>query len=126
MSTGPGEREAQTTGRSVVAFGDDVRGSRELIAETLRSVAGIANLVLASDDRADAVEPDAAAAAEAIVFDTLGVAVVARDPSALTASISSAATPGAAIVAVEPERVMHAIALEDPPSPSRRSLTTTR
>jgi len=113
MSTGPGEQEAQTTGRSVVAFGDDVGGSRDLIGETLRSIAGIANVVLASDHRAGAPEPDAAAGAEAIVFDTLGVALVAREPSALAASISSAGAPGAAIVAVEPERVMHAIAVED-------------
>jgi subtilisin len=119
MSTYPGEQEAQTTGRSVVVFGDDVRGNRELIVETLRSLAGITDVVLASDHREGALEPDAAAEAEAIAFDALGVAVVARDPSTLTASIAAQSVSGGAILAVEPERVMHAITVEDPAAAAR-------
>lgn len=84
---------AQTTGRSVVVFADGVRGDGAAIAEALRSIA---------------------ADAGAITFAALGIAVVAVDPSALTGAIATNGTPSGPIVAVEPERVMHAIKTEEP------------
>ena len=119
MSTGPGEQEPQTTGRSVVVFGDDMRGDREAITARLRSFAGITSVVRAGDYREGALDADAAAGAEAIAFDALGVAVVGIDPGALTASVASAQASDGQILAIEPERVMRAIA-EPAPAASAR------
>ena len=111
MSTPPGKRVPETTGRSVVVLSDAVRGDRDALAAALRSLGDITSVVGTADDPAG-LDPDAAAAADAIAFDALGVAVVARDPSTLTANVRSVAAAGGEIVAVEPERVMHAIVVE--------------
>jgi subtilisin len=92
--------EAQTTGRSVVVFADDVRGDTVAVAAALRSLAGTEG-------------------ADAISFDALGVAVVAVDPTALAATIAADGAARSAIVAVEPERVMHAISVEEPAAAAR-------
>jgi len=107
----------QTTGRSVVVFSDDVRGDRAAIVSALKSLAGITSAFGTTDFRAGALDPDATAGAEAIVFDALGLAVVAREPSALRAVFASAGTAGtmgAAVVAIEPERILHAIETTPP------------
>lgn len=109
MSTGGGQQEPLATGRSVVVLGDDVRGDSDAITATLRSLAGITTVVRASDHRHGVLDPGAAAGAAAIAFDALGVAVVGREPAALTAGYAAAQAPGGGIVAVEPERVMRAI-----------------
>jgi subtilisin len=111
MSTRPGERGPETTGRAVVVFSEDLRGDGDAIAAALRSLAGVTRVVAGIDGLTGALEPDEPAA---IAFDALGVAVVARDPRTLTARVRSAAAPDGRIVAVEPERVMHAIAIERP------------
>ena len=116
MSTGPGEQEPQTTGRSVVVFSDDVRGDRDAIAATLRSLTAITNIVGPDDYMEGALDLSDAATAEAITFDALGLAVVARDPDALTASVGAAAGGSAGILTVEPERVMRAIAEKEAPA----------
>jgi subtilisin family serine protease len=92
--------EAQTTGRSVVVFADDVRGDTVAVAAALRSLAGTEG-------------------ADAISFDALGVAVVAVDPTALAATIAADGAARSAIVAVEPERVMHAISVEESAAAAR-------
>ena len=115
MSDQVGERdERQTTGRTVVVFGDEVRGDRAAIARVLQSLAGITNVVGPSDYEDGALDADAAQGAEAIAFDTLGIAVVAQPPSALSAAVASAGEQEgeAAVLAIEPERVLHAIAVE--------------
>jgi subtilisin len=111
MAARPGEPAPETTGRSVVVFSDDLRGDRDAIAAALRSLAGVTRVLAGIDDLTGALEPDEPAA---IVFDALGVAVVARDPGELTATVRSAGATDGKIVAVEPERVMHAIAVERP------------
>jgi len=68
MSTPQGERVPETTGRSVVVLSDAVRGDRDAIAAALRSLADIASVVGTADDPAG-LDPDAAAAADAIAFD---------------------------------------------------------
>jgi subtilisin family serine protease len=114
MSTVPEEQQPQTTGRSVVVFGDDVRGDADAVDALLRSVTAVSRIVRATDSAADTAAGDEAEAAEAIVFDTLGLAVVAVEPSALTAAVGADGARGGGIVAVEPERVMRAIAVEEP------------
>ena len=113
MSTQPGEGKPQTTGRSVVVFSDDVRGDRDAIAAALQSLRGVTDVSGAADYLAGA-DLDAAQDGQAITFDTLGIAVVALDPETLTASVASAPGDGGAIVAVEPERIMHAIGVDVP------------
>lgn len=112
MSTQPGEGQPQTTGRSVVVFSDDVRGDRDAIVAALRSLRGVTDVSAAADYAGAGAAQDG----QAITFDTLGVAVVALDPDTLTASVASAPGDGdgGAIVAVEPERVMHAISVDVP------------
>lgn len=112
MSEQVGDREQETTGRSVVVLGDAVRGDRAAIARALRALAGIENVIGPADYRDGALDADAAQDAEAIAFDTLGVAVVARAPAALSAAVASAGGRDGDIVAIEPERVLHAIAVE--------------
>ncbi|MGH2900682.1 MAG: hypothetical protein ACRDMZ_18550, partial [Solirubrobacteraceae bacterium] len=108
MSTRPGEREPKTTGRSVVVFGDDVCGDRDAIASALRALAGVTG-VNTADFRAEPLDPAAAAEAEAITFDALGIAVVARDPGTLSSALAADGVPAGAIVAIEPEHVLYAI-----------------
>lgn len=91
-------QDALTTGRSVVVFADDVRGDADAIARALQSIA-----------------PDS----DAVTFDTLGVAVVAARPSTLTGALATNGAPRGPIVAVEPERVMHAICGEEPAAAAR-------
>lgn len=110
MSTGPAEQQPQTTGRSVVVFGDGVRGDAAAITALLRSMAAVTRIVRTAASADGMPEGDEQAGAEAIVFDALGVAVVAVPPGALTAAIPA----GGVIVAVEPERVMRAIAVDRP------------
>ena len=110
MSTDrPGERQPQTTGRSLVVFSDDVRGDREAIAAALQSLSGVSSVVGSGEYRRGDLDLDAAAAGQAIAFDALGVAVIALEPGALSASVASAGAAQSAIVAIEPERIMHAI-----------------
>ena len=118
MSARPGEQVPETTGRSVVVFSDDVRGDRDAIAASLRSLAGVSSVVSSAAYGVDGPGADAAVAdGAAIAFEALGVAVVGVAPGALTASVASAGgagrdRPAGPIVAVEPERVMHAIKVE--------------
>jgi subtilisin family serine protease len=112
MSARTGEREVQTTGRSVVVFGDDARGDRAAIVSALTSLTGITSVVGTADFRSGALDPDAVTSAEAIAFDALGIAVVARDPSELRTLLASEGAADAGIVAIEPERILYAIETE--------------
>ena len=108
MSTDrPGERGPQTTGRSVIVFSDELSGDRDAIAAALQALSGVRSIVSAGDYRE--ADLDAAGGDRAIAFDTLGIAVVALDPGELTASVAAAGDAQSAIVAIEPERIMHAI-----------------
>lgn len=103
------------TGRSVVVFAEELCGDRPAMTAALRSLTGISSVVETSEHRARGPGADPAAGAQAIAFDTLGVAVVARDPTELAASLhAAAAEPDAVVVAVEPEHVMRAICVQRP------------
>ncbi len=112
MSHPEGGQEQMTTGRSVVVLSDGVRGDREAIAQALRSLAGVTSVLHMADMGSQERDPGTAASPEAIVFQTLGVAVLECDPAQLSAMHRAADDPGAAILAVEPERVMRAIETE--------------
>lgn len=114
MSEQVGERGMQTTGRSVVVLGDDAHGDRAAVTSALQSLARLERVVRSADYTDGALDAGQAAGADAIVFEALGVAVLARAPAELRAARSAAAAGDGAILAIEPERVMHAIAVQRP------------
>jgi subtilisin len=114
MSASSQEPAAQTTGRSVVVFSDDARGDGVAIATALRSLAQVRSVVAWRDAGDGALDADATAFTDAITFDALGVAVVARPPGELAESLAATQATSAAVVAVEPEHVLHAIVVEQP------------
>ena len=111
------EPTPQTTGRSVVVFGDDVRGDRNAILEALRSLIELTTVIDRSQADGAALQAGDSGTAEAITFDMLGLAVVARAPDDLAAALGGAQTSGSSIVAIEPERVQHAIEVEEEEQP---------
>jgi subtilisin family serine protease len=117
-----------TTGRLLVLLSE--RSVRMSVA-ALRRAAG-PRVATTLDVRSGALSPEQAEGADAILFDRLGVALVNVDPrdAARTARIRAAAAENAArILAVEPERVVHAYApartraapAPRPPSRTRRA-----
>jgi subtilisin family serine protease len=111
------------TGRLLVLLSDR---SVRLSVAALRRAAG-PRIATTLDVRSGVLTPEQAAGADAVYFDRLGVALVNVDPrdAARTARIRAAADENAArILAVEPERYVHAYgtAPRKPPArPARRS-----
>jgi subtilisin family serine protease len=97
------EGAAETTGRWVVTFVDDLAATAYV--ETLRS-AGLSNVASSLDFEAQAVNIAATEASDAVVFAELGVAVVSGDLSQVSAMQASA---GGRVVSVQPEYVHHAL-----------------
>ena len=111
------EPTPQTTGRSVVVFGDDVRGDRSKLLDALSALIELANVVGSSQADGAALQAEASGTADAITFDALGLAVVARSPEDLSAALEGAQKAGSSIVAIEPEHVQHAIVVEEDEQP---------
>jgi subtilisin family serine protease len=97
----------ETTGRYVVVFSDEVHGDPGAISEALQSVAGVSTLASTADFEAGALDVAQTEDADAIVFAELGVAVVRADPG--QALMAETVGPDRRILAVEPERILHAI-----------------
>jgi subtilisin len=104
-----GLAQVSPTGRYVMVFNDDVHGNDAATAEALRSVAGVTNIASTRDFAAGVLDVEQANAADATVFAELGVAVVAANPDQAT-RLATAGAADARIVAVEPERILYAIA----------------
>jgi subtilisin family serine protease len=96
----------ETTGRYLVLLpeGDVDAGIRALTDST-----GISAVARAADFSGHAFTAAQLASEGASVFDSLGVAVVSLDPDRVQ-SMRAAAATGGAVLAVEPERVVYAIA----------------
>lgn len=94
------DRSPEATGRYVVVFASDVPDP----APVLRS-AGMTEVVTAREAR----EAGGAAGADALVFPTLGVAVVSGDGDRLAALRASSDGPGR-VLSVSPELVHHVLA----------------
>lgn len=109
---GPGE---ETTGRFLVVFGDDAVNDPDRALAALRDSAGCSNVATSDDYEENAVDVEETAGADAVLFSTLGIAVVSGDKLPdLTAAVADAGNP---IVAVEPERFYYAIdAVAAPPT----------
>lgn len=99
----PEPAPAESTGRSIITFTAD--SSAEQRAQALAEISGISSV--ATDSVGDSADP-ARMDTDAIVFDTLGIAVTTT-AAAATELQASADDPQSVIVAVEPEYVVHAI-----------------
>lgn len=97
---GPSGPAPGTTGRFLVLLREGTSG-----AQTLNKVAGI-KVASSADFSAAAVTPESLGAAGGIVFEGLGVAVVDAQPDQVGA-LSAAGESG--VMAIEPERIVHAI-----------------
>ena len=100
-----------TTGRYLVLMREDaVQAGVRALTE-----AAELNVASAADFEGGVVDPDRLARGEAIVFDRLGVAVVNTPPEQFRA-LSAMATEESGILAIEPERVVYALAEDWPRS----------
>lgn len=101
----PGE----TTGRFLVLYKE---GATAQAVAALKDAAGLSAVASTADAESGALTAEQVAEADLLVFDKLGVAVVAADP-AQAAEVMSAAADEAndLILAVEPERVVRALAI---------------
>jgi subtilisin len=109
---GDADAGGEFTGKYLVLLHDD--GMKEGLA-AIKSAAGLSEVCNAADYDGAAVEMAEAEDAEVFVLDKLKVAVVNADPTQLSGLRSAAADDGA-ILAVEPERIMYALALPGDPT----------
>ncbi|GCE39597.1 possible subtilisin [Rhodococcus wratislaviensis] len=105
------DSRAETTGRQVVVFTDD--GRRTDPTALLRSLTGVSTVTRSGEFDSSAMDLEQVEAADAVVFDELGIAVVAADPDQLEALRAATAAPDVAVLSVEPELVHHALDSED-------------
>jgi subtilisin len=101
------DQTGEFTGRYLVVFSDEVQADAGAMSEALQSMTGVSEVASTRDFAEGALDPDQTESAEAIMFAELGVAVVAADPTDAAARSALEADPR--ILAVEPERIMHAI-----------------
>ena len=99
--------EMETTGRFIVTYREDAKD--EALA-SLASYAGLtqAKLMSSSDFGEGGVDIAQVPADGGVIFENLGIAVVNMDESAVSA-MSMEVGEGAAILAIEPEGIMHAL-----------------
>lgn len=100
----PGMPRVQTTGRQLVLFATE---ATETATRTLAETVGLKVTSIPPAETA-AVDPDSIAASEAMVFESIGVAVVNSAPDQAPV-LGTAATAANGILAIEPERVVYAI-----------------
>ncbi|MGH8906454.1 MAG: S8 family serine peptidase [Egibacteraceae bacterium] len=99
----------ETTGRYVVLFSNDARNDPGAISRSCISIAGVADIANSLDFEASALDVGETASADATIFAQLGCAVMQCDPSQFTALNVAVADDNPRILAVEPERILHAI-----------------
>ena len=104
--TTPTPNGALYTGRQVVVLAP--KSGKTNPARTLASIAGFSNITRSKDFEFQAVSMSEANAADATVFDELGVAVVSSDPDQRSA-LMAAAAEGDVVLSVEPELIHHAL-----------------
>jgi hypothetical protein len=107
-ANGAMSEHSEPTGRYVVVFADNLLGDESASTAALQSIAGVSNVLSARDFRDGGINIEEARDADATLFPTLGVAVVAGDPDRL-ASLTAAVGGDDRIEAVEPERILHAL-----------------
>ena len=98
------------TGRQVVVLAP--KSGRSNPARALASIAGLSNVAHTKDFESQALSMSDSDAAEATVFDELGVAVISSDPDQRSA-LMAAAAEGDVVLSVEPELIHHALTVTD-------------
>ncbi|MGH3925097.1 MAG: S8 family serine peptidase, partial [Pseudonocardiaceae bacterium] len=98
---------SEPTGRYLVVLADALQRDEEAMSAALRSVAGISDIVHASDFP-EGVELTQIDDTTALLFPQLGVAVMAGRPGRL-ASLNAAADEDERIDAVEPEQTLYSL-----------------
>ena len=104
------EQPGEFTGRYLVILRDD--GVKEGL-QAIKAASGLSHVCNTADFENSDVEMSQADEAEVFVLDKLNIAVVDTDPSQ-AGSLQAAAAEDSAILAVEPERIMHAISQHEP------------
>ncbi|MFC0449788.1 S8 family serine peptidase [Rhodococcus jostii] len=104
--------EPEVTGSHVVVF---TEGNRRDGAQTLRDVAGLSDVASSTEFEASAVDLSETRAADAVVFDELGIAVVTADPDQLATLQASAAAEDGAVLSIEPELMHYALSIGTDP-----------
>ncbi|WP_030338387.1 S8 family serine peptidase [Streptomyces sp. NRRL S-1022] len=98
----------EPTGRYVLTLADDVVGDANAMRATCQSLAGVSNVVESRELSEGAAELQELTESEAVLYPTLGLAVVASAEDRLEA-LSTAAAEDERIEAVEPELMVHAL-----------------
>jgi len=104
------EQPGEFTGRYLVLMRED--GAKDGL-KAIKAATGLDHVCSAADYEGGAVDMAESDAAEVLVLDKLSVAVVDTDPTQ-AGSLQAAAADDSAILAVEPERIMYAIAERQP------------
>ena len=104
-TTGP-----ELTGRQLITFTED--SSHEQRVDALRALSGIDNVASSADADNESVGPESFDAADATLFDRLGIAV-AEVPVTQEESFGADAEQDPVIVSVEPEHVVHALTVTE-------------
>ncbi|GAA1225942.1 S8 family serine peptidase [Pseudonocardia alaniniphila] len=120
--TGPdAQPAASTTGRYLLVISDELFGDDEASREVVREVSGVEDVVSTKDPGAQALDP--AATTGALLFAELGVAVVSVAPDRVGATgVFESADDR--ILAVEQERVVHALQEAAPVDPEQEAAFT--
>lgn len=105
-----GNEQVEYTGKYIVVLRED--GVREGL-ETIKEVSGLKNVCSTTDFAGAEVKMNQVDQADVYLLDQLKIAVVDADPTQLI-GLQSAATESSAILLVEPEQIMYALA-EPPP-----------
>ncbi|MBC2642727.1 MULTISPECIES: S8 family serine peptidase [unclassified Rhodococcus (in: high G+C Gram-positive bacteria)] len=104
--------EPEVTGSHVVVFTEG--GNRTDAAQTLRDVAGLSDVARSTEFESSAMDLAETQAADAVVFDELGIAVVTAAPDQLAALQEAAATDGR-VLSIEPELMHYALSVGTDP-----------
>jgi len=105
-----GGRSPVTTGKSIIVYRKEVLQSPKLAIQNLNALAGIRDVISASDYRNSAVDLSQASSTHALFLPAIGVAVVSADDDQLQKLVAASGAKDSQILAVEPEYVYHAFA----------------
>ena len=121
MTGSDAQPAASTTGRYLLVISDDLFGDDEASREVVREVSGVQDVVSTKDPGTQALDP--AATTGALLFAELGVAVVSVAPDRVgAAGVFESADER--ILAVEQERVVHALQEAAPVDPEQEAAFT--
>jgi len=121
MTGSDAQPAASTTGRYLLVISDELFGDDEASREVVREVSGVQDVVSTKDPGAQSLDP--AAATGALLFAELGVAVVSVAPDRVGATGVFESTDDR-ILAVEQERVVHALQEAAPVDPEQEAAFT--